>query len=95
MERFELSARRACDLAGLHGSTWRYRSEPRDDGRLRRRLTALAYRRRRWGCRKLITLLRREGFEDNHKRIERVYGEEALQIRRRQLRHVSKVRRES
>jgi putative transposase len=58
-------------------------------------LTELAYRRRRWGCRKLVTVLRREGFGDNHKRIERIYVEEALQIRRRRRkRRVPGTRRE-
>ena len=31
----------------------------------------------------LTLVLRREGFDDNHKRIERIYREEALQVRRR------------
>ena len=83
MDRFALSARRSCSLAGLHGSTWRYQSDPRDDRRLRQRLRHHAYERRRWGCVKLTELLRREGLKDNHKRIERVYAEEELQIRRR------------
>ena len=31
----------------------------------------------------LTLVLRREGFEDNHKRIERIYREERLQVRQR------------
>ena len=43
----------------------------------------LAAVRRRWGCPRLTDWLRREGFSDNHKRIERIYREEQLQVRRR------------
>ena len=40
-------------------------------------------------------ILRREGFDDNHKRIDRVYGEEGLQLHRRrkkQRRYVARPR---
>ena len=81
-----ISERAACRLLGLHRSTCRYDAHPRDDSRLRRRLRELAARRRRWGCPMLILKLHREGFRDNHKRIERIYREEALQVRKRRHR---------
>lgn len=78
-----ISERRACVLAGLNRSTHRYPAQPRDDSKLRQRLRELAAARRRWGCPMLTLMLRREGFTDNHKRIERIYREEGLQVRKR------------
>ncbi len=55
----------------------------RDDSVLKARLKELAAQRRRYGSPRSTVLLRREGFADNHKRIERIYSEEGLQVRRR------------
>lgn len=88
-EKLALSDRRACDLAGLNRSTWFYAPRPRDDTALRERLRDLAGRRRRWGSPRLTDLLRAEGFSDNHKRIERVYAEEGLQVRRRKRKRLA------
>jgi putative transposase len=50
---------------------------------LRERLRALARERRRFGYRRLLVFLRREGFVVNHKRLFRIYREEKLMVRRR------------
>src|ERR1700756_5579542 len=44
---------------------------------------ALARGRRRFGYRRLLIFLRREGFVINHKRLFRIYREERLMVRRR------------
>ena len=54
-----------------------------DDGALRERLKALAQERRRFGYRRLHVLLRREGHAVNRKRVQRLYREERLTVRRR------------
>jgi putative transposase len=77
------SQRRACTLVGLDPKTYRYRSRRPDDADLRRRLRELASERRRFGYRRLLLLLRREGFEVNHKRLFRLYREERLTVRKR------------
>ena len=43
----------------------------------------MAAERRRYGSPRLTVLLHREGFKDNHKRIERIYREERLQVKKR------------
>ncbi len=53
------------------------------DPHLRERLVALARERRRFGYRRLLIFLRREGFAVNHKRLFRLYREERLMVRRR------------
>lgn len=49
----------------------------------RERMKAIARERRWFGYRRLHVLLRREGFEVNHKRLFRLYREERLTVRRR------------
>jgi putative transposase len=51
---------------------------------LRCRLRELAAQRPRFGYRRLHVLLRREGIVVNHKRVERLYREEGLAVRRLQ-----------
>lgn len=77
------SQRRACRLVGIEPKTYRYRSRRSADDALRRRLHELAAERRRFGYRRLLILLRREGIGVNHKRLFRLYREERLTVRRR------------
>jgi putative transposase len=79
-----LSRRRACRLVGIPRSVVEHAPKrERDHARLRERLRTLAGERRRFGYRRLHELLRREGWQANHKLIERLYREEKLAIRRR------------
>ena len=85
IQNFGLSQRRASGLIGLNRNTLRHEPKQDKDGDLRRRMKELAEQRRRFGCRRLHVLLKREGLVDNHKRSERIYRQEklALRIRRR------------
>lgn len=85
---------RACGLFGLSRSTFYYAAKKRNDEPLREELKKVARKRRRWGYRRLIVLLRREGFADNHKRVYRIYREEGLQVHRRKKRKTAKYRGE-
>ena len=78
-----MSERRACKAIGCDRTTVRYRSRRTDDQVLRERLRALARERRRFGYRRLLIFLRREGFTVNHKRLFRIYREERLMVRKR------------
>jgi putative transposase len=75
--------RRACALVGLAPKSYRHRSRRPDDARLRERLRKLAPERRRFGYRRLLILLRREGIVVNHKRGFRLYRKDRLSVRRR------------
>jgi putative transposase len=58
------------------------------------RMQELALARPRYGYRRLTTLLRREGWPVNHKRVYRLYREEGLLVRaKRRRKHVSRKRR--
>ena len=90
----ELSERRACGLAGLGRSSYRYRRQGPDESELRKRLRELAGERRRYGYRRLTVLLRREGQGVNHKRVYRLYREEGLSVRRRKRKRIGAVERQ-
>src|SRR6185312_5672634 len=79
----EMSQRRACRVLNTDRASVRYQTTRPDDGFLRERLKALAQQRRRFGYRRLHVLLRREGHAVNRKRIQRIYREERLTVRRR------------
>jgi putative transposase len=79
----EMSERRAIRVIGADRSAMRYRSTRPDDTALRDRLKSLALERRRFGYRRLHVLLRRDGHAVNHKRVQRLYREEKLTVRRR------------
>ena len=81
IDAYRISARRACQVIGLQRSSWSYKAHGRDDTVLRHRLRELAQVRVRYGCRRLHTLLRREGWADNHKRVHRLYCLEGLNLR--------------
>ena len=80
---YEVSQRRACQTIGVDRTSMRYRSIRPDDAQLRVRLRELAAQRRRFGYRRLLILIRREGLHVNHKKLRRLYREERLQVRRR------------
>ena len=82
-QAYEVSQRRACQVINADRTSMRYRSVRTDDADLRIRLRELAAVRRRFGYRRLLILLRREGALVNHKRLRRLYREERLQVRRR------------
>ena len=77
-----MSERRACRVLGVDRSSSRYEATRADDGPRRERLKAPAGERRRFGYRRLHVLLRREGHAVNKKRVQRLYCEEKLTVRR-------------
>jgi putative transposase len=82
-ERFEASERAVCRWLGVNRKLFHYASRRQSDEPLRSWLIEQAGEHRRYGQRRLIVLARREGFADNHKRIERIYRAAALQVRKR------------
>jgi putative transposase len=67
-QSFEVSQRRACQVIEADRSSMRYHSVRPDDAALRARLRELSAVRRRFGYRRLLLLLRREGALVNHKK---------------------------
>ncbi len=67
----------------LDRNTLRDRSQRPDDPGLRTRIREIAETKRRYGCPRIYVRLRREGWTMNHKKVERIYREEGLSLRRR------------
>lgn len=92
-QKLDTSERRTCRTIGLSRSTLRYVSHPTtDDEELRLALIRLAKQYGRYGYRKITRLLRIEGWIVNHKKVERIWREEGLQLpqrhkKRRRLYH--------
>lgn len=80
-ENHGFSERQACIIAGLCRSSHRYVARPKSDSAIRAKLRELAEQRHRFGAPRLHVLLRREGYQINHKRTERLYREEGLSLR--------------
>jgi putative transposase len=91
MEEFAASQRKACELANIARSSFRYRANTEKDDQLRRRLTELAHEKPRYGYRRLAILLRRGGEIVNHKRVFRVYRAAGLSVKRKKRKRLMRV----
>lgn len=89
-EEYPASERRVCELMEVARTTFRYQSR-RDDDELRGRLLELAREHPRYGYRRLHVLLRREEEVVNHKRVQRVYREMGLSVKRTRRKHLARV----
>jgi len=80
-----ISERRACRALGQARSTQRYDSrKPDRDRPVVTRMHGLSAENPRMGYRTITTLLRREGWQVNQKRIHRLWKEAGLQVPQRQ-----------
>lgn len=77
------SERRTCRVLGVARRTLQYKAVSTDDEVLRLAMIRLAKQYERYGYRKVAELLRVEGWPVNHKKIERLWREEGLQLPRR------------
>ena len=83
-----LSQRRALVVVRMSASALRYEPRPDQNQALRERILALAHRHRRYGVGMIHLKLRQAGLMVNHKRVERLYQEARLQVRRRKRKKV-------
>jgi putative transposase len=81
IQAYRVGVRRATTLVVWHRSTWYYKSVKKSDNAERMRIKEIASTRVRYGYRRIHTLLRREGWLINHKKVRRIYCEEGLNLR--------------
>lgn len=86
-----VSERRAIRWTGFARSTVRYQSVRPPQEELCGRIRQLAGERPRWGYRRIHVLLRREGWVVNRKRVQRLYREQGLAVRRKGKRRRSQA----
>ena len=85
MDGLGVSERRACRVLGQSHATQCYLPQVRDEeDRLTRRIIALAAVYGRYGTPRLTALLRQEGWQVNHKRVERLWRREELKALQKQ-----------
>ena len=89
-----LSERRALAVVRMSAAALRYTPQPDRDAELRDRIVALAYRHRRYGAGMIYLKLRQAGYVVNHKRVDRLYAEARLQVKRRRRKKVPVVDRQ-
>lgn len=88
MQALGLTERRALAAIGMSASSLRYVPAPDRNADLRRQIVSLAQRYRRYGSEMIYLKLRQDGLLVNHKRVERLYALEKLQVRRRRRKKV-------
>jgi len=93
MQTHDIGITRVCGLVNISRSLYAYQAKRPDDSKLKLRLSELAGQKRRYGYRRLHVLLRREGWQINHKRTYRVYHDAGLMVRRRKRKRIVGVER--
>lgn len=83
-----LSDRRSLAVVRMSASALRYVPRPDRNVELRERILALSHRHRRYGVGMIYLKLRQAGMVVNYKRVERLYQEAKLQVRRRKRKKV-------
>ena len=83
----KVSQRRACRVLGQSRTTQRYQSRrPADERKLLAEMRRIARRRQRFGSPRVYRELRADGWRMNHKRVERIWREENMQVPQKQHR---------
>jgi transposase InsO family protein len=83
-----LSERGALKVVRMSASSLLYEASPDKNVALRQAIVELAQRHRRCGSEMIYLKLRQAGEQVNHKRVERLYTQEGLQVRRRQRKKI-------
>jgi len=89
-----LSQRQALKFIGMSASSFRYQPSPDRNAALREQIVKLAHRHRRYGSEMIYLKLRQAGQCVNHKRVDRLYALEKLQIKRRRRKKVPVAERQ-
>ena len=80
MQRFDCSQRNALRVVKMSASTYLYRAVKKDESALKLRIKEITQTRVHYGYRRVHVMLRREGHQDNVKRVYRLYREEGLSL---------------
>ncbi|TDU25915.1 transposase InsO family protein [Panacagrimonas perspica] len=88
MQALGSTERRALAVVGMSASSLRYEPAADRNAVLREKIVKLAQRHRRYGAEMIYLKLRQAGELVNHKRVERLYALEKLQVRRRRRKKI-------
>lgn len=88
MQARGLSERRASRFLGMSASALRYELRVDRNAELRGKIMAIAQLHRCYGAGMIYLKLRQAGERVNHKRVDRLYALEGLQVKRRQRKKI-------
>ncbi|MFC2012724.1 IS3 family transposase [Chloroflexota bacterium] len=92
MQTLSVSQRRACQALGQYRTTQIYPPHiGTEEEELTSRITELASQYGRYGYRRITTMLNREGWQVNHKKVERIWRKEGLRCRSRRSLHLPEI----
>jgi putative transposase len=80
-DRYRASLTGTCALFKMLRSLYAYKSVARDASALVMRIKEIATTRVHYGYRRVHVMLKREGWQDNHKRVYRLYQQKGLSLR--------------
>lgn len=83
-----LAERHALRIVAMSASSLRYQPAPDRNTGLRQEIVALAHRYKRYGAGMIYLKLRQKGLKVNHKRVDRLYAIEMLQLKKRRRKKV-------
>ena len=83
-----LSERRSLRIIGMSASALRYEPAADRNCALKEKIIALAQRHRRYGSGMIYLKLRQAGEIVNHKRVDRLYAEAGLQVKKRRRKKI-------
>ena len=94
MQSRGMTERHALRVIDMSASALRYPPAPDRNEALRQQIVTLAQRHKRYGAEMIYLKLRQTGHRINHKRVDRLYGLEKLQVRRRQRKKIQSAERQ-
>jgi putative transposase len=85
-DRFGLSLRRCCRLAQIARSSYLYQRRPNDDQKIVKAMKDILDKNNKYGSGMIHLKLLQQGLAINHKRVERIYRENGMQLATRRRR---------
>lgn len=89
---WRFSERQACRVAKISRSVIHYLKRPDRNVELRKEMRELAEKYPRLGCPMITLMLINKGWKFNHKRVERLYFQEKLSLRRKRRKKIQALR---
>ena len=87
LERFGLSVRKACKNLKINRTTYLYENKQKNDTEILNKMKEIIANRPKAGCSMITMLLHQDGIKINHKRVERLYKENEMQLKNRKKGH--------
>ena len=87
LERFGLSVRKACKILNINRTTYLYKNKQKNDTEILNKMKEIIANRPKAGCSMITMILHQDGIKINHKRVERLYKENEMQLKNRKKGH--------